>query len=347
MIGPAEDAKVLEATIRELLARLQLTMATEKTAPSGSLLETVVIDLTGTYGTKVVVKNASGKTVLDRTIEHSDSAAIHREQIAHAVRGAAEAEILEDDDRVAGRAPPIVEPPAAPVSTMQPLAPAPTVSGPPPPAPPPPTVVTTVVNPPDKAEERPKAPSSLALEVATFAGGGFFASETLAMRVGGGLTLASRKWLRPSISVTALYAFPFQNTLRQDGQDTLTSRTNLLSIRALPGLGVWRSKRFGVDVAAGAGIDMLDVSSSSGPLPSSALAASTLRADFVMTGVVSGYWAIASDVALTVSAVFDVDPSSRTYVFADRGTDERVLAPWNLRPMLLAGLSFTALGGGR
>ena len=77
----------------------------------------------------IVVKGVGGSTILDRQV-HDPNAAIQREQIAHAVRGAAEAEILAEQDRVAGR-PPATAPSAT--ATISP--PPPALEGAPPPRP--------------------------------------------------------------------------------------------------------------------------------------------------------------------------------------------------------------------
>jgi hypothetical protein len=325
--GAADEASALEATMRELLGRLQLTMATEN-APPGSVLETVTIDL-GAGGAKVVVRSASGGIVLDRTVR-GESAAIQREQIAHAVRGAAEAELLVDEDRVAGRAPPVTEEPAPP---------------PPPREDPPPAILTA---PPPIAEAPvapppPKQATALGLDLSTFAGGGGFANDTsLVARVGGSVALASRRGLRPQIALAALYAFPFET-----GDENLSSRTKLFSLRLLPGITVLRAEWFGLETAAGAGFDVLTVDPASSVLPKTSYGPSTTRVNPIFTGAVTARADIAADVSLTLTAMLDVDPTSRVYVFDDRGTRSEVFAPWTLRPMVLAGISFAAFGGGR
>src|SRR5437773_995930 len=48
-----DDAHVLEDTIRELLARLQLTMVPKGT-PSSTLLASVEVDLSGSVGARVI-----------------------------------------------------------------------------------------------------------------------------------------------------------------------------------------------------------------------------------------------------------------------------------------------------
>jgi hypothetical protein len=115
-------------------------------------------------------------------------------------------------------------------------------------------------------------------------------------------------------------------------------------LRAVPAIELFRHSRFSIDTGAGAGVDILTVEPASNTLLTSALAAPTTRADPIVCAAVTVGFAIASDVALTLTATADVDLASRRYVFADRGQETDILAPWRLRPTLLAGLSFTALG---
>lgn len=332
--GTPEETAALESTMRELLGRLELTMATGS-APPSSVLETVTVDLT-TFGAKVIVRSAGGGIVLERTVR-GESPAIQREQIAHAVRGAAEADLLVDADRVAGRAPPVADPPPAPV-------PAPTPEPPPPPAPAPTPPAPPLATP--VAAEQPVTPRSdraFGLDVSTFAGGGGFARDTsVVARVGGSVAVASRRGLRPQLALAALYAFPFET-----GDTTLTSRTKLFSLRLLPGLTVLRAGWFGLEASAGGGLDVVNVDPVSSVLPEAALGRPTTRVNPILSGAVTARATIAGDVSLTLTALLDVDPTSRTYVFDDRETRTEVLSPWILRPMVLAGISFAALGGGR
>lgn len=337
--GTPEETAALEGAMRELLGNLQLTMATGS-APASSVLETVTVDVTA-VGTKVVVKSASGATVLERLIR-GESAAIQREQIAHAVRGAAEAELLVDADRVAGRAPPVVDPPAAP--------PPPAVKEPvpePPPAPPP---IVVEVKPP--TAEAPVAPapksSSFGLDLSTFVGVGGFAEDTAAVaRVGGSLAIASRRGLRPQIALAALYAFPFETDYSRGGEVVLTSRTKLFSLRLMPGLTPLHAGWFALETSAGGGFDMVTVDPTSSLLTGDQLGDSTTRVNPIFSAAVTGRATIAADVSLTLTAMLDLDPTSRSYVFVDRGASTEVFSPWSLRPMVLAGISFAAFGGGR
>jgi hypothetical protein len=339
--GSAEEGRVLAATILELLARLQLTMVDgESRSP---VLATVEIDLAGPEGAHVLVRSGSGEPRLDRRVRDAN-AAIQREQIAHAVRGAAEAELLADDDRSAGRSPP--GPPAPGGSTPPSPAPPPPAPDPSPraespaPEPPPRASSDVAVDRDTSTSTTVRSPSALALDVATVVGGGPVASSAgPVMRVGGSAALAYRRGLRPSLALSALYAFPFDA-----GTDTLSSRTKLVSTRAMAALEILRGRWFTLDLGGGGGVDVLSVAPASTVLPGSALRDAQTRVDPILSVGATGRFAIASDVTLMLGVVSDFDLASRQYVFDDRGQRGVVLEPWTLRPMVLAGLSFTAFG---
>jgi hypothetical protein len=180
----------------------------------------------------------------------------------------------------------------------------------------------------------------LALDVSTVAGVGLVADHTPPVaRVGGEVALASRRGLRPSAGIGALFALPFDS-----GDDTLSSHTTLVSLRGLGSLELARTARFALRAGGGGGIDVLSVAPASKELPGSALGSPSTRADPVLTATVSAQWAIAPDVVLVALAVGDLDLATRHYVFHDGSQQSDVLAPWNLRPTLLVGLSFNAFG---
>jgi hypothetical protein len=79
-------------------------------------------------------------------------------------------------------------------------------------------------------------------------------------------------------------------------------------------------------------------------LPGSSLGSSSTRGDPVVSATVSAELALAPDVVLVALAVADFDLTSRHYVFDDQDQRSDVLAPWNVRPTLLVGLSFNAFG---
>lgn len=325
--GAPEEARVLEDTIRELLARLQLTMVGREDSRA-ALLAKADVEIAPSGSARVVVRSATGATVLERDVPRDANAAIQREQIAHAVRVAAEAELLVEHDRVASREPPSDPPAGAPPAGAPPAG---ATEEAPSPA------------PPSAAVERDRADapaSALAIELATFGGAGILGDGAGPVaRVGGSVALASRRGLRPSLALGALYAFPFTS-----GSDTLTSRAHLVSARAMPAIELLRGSWIALDVAAGGGFDVLTVEPSSATLPLSALGEKTTRVDPIASASATARVALASDVVLTLSLVADVDPTTRRYVFEDRGARSEVLAPWTVRPTLLAGLSFTAHG---
>jgi hypothetical protein len=188
--------------------------------------------------------------------------------------------------------------------------------------------------------ERDRATRSFAIDLSTVAGAGLVADGTGPVgRVGGAVALASRRGIQPSITLGALYALPFAT-----GTSALASRTTVISVRAIPAVRVLRTTRFTLGVGAGIGTDILSVEPSSNALPPGALGDGTTRVDTILTATVTGEIALASDVALVLVAMSDFDLASRHYVY-DKG-DERsdVLSPWNVRPTLLAGLSFTVFG---
>jgi hypothetical protein len=311
--GGPEQARVLEETIREIFARRGMSVVPASTeTPPDTILARVSIELGDGSGPArfVVADGRNGEVVVERTMSReSGDESIVREEIALAVRSAVESELLHD------------EPPA-----------------PPPEAPP----VTQL--PPDRdAGERPaRPPSAYELDLATFAGAGWVAEATGPVpRIGVGAALASRRGARPSIGIAFQYALPFETST-----SLLSSRTSLLGVRVLPGLTAIKTSGFMLDVALGGGVDVLSVEPRSAVLPPSTLSASTTRGDAVLSGAVTARVALVSSVTLTLAATTDVDFATRSYVVDDGGSRSDVLDLWHLRPAILIGLGFTALGDG-
>jgi hypothetical protein len=115
----------------------------------------------------------------------------------------------------------------------------------------------------------------------------------------------------------------------------------------MPAIEVLRTSRLALGVAGGAGVDLLTVVPSGGDMiAQSTLGPSTTRADPILSAAVTGHVAIAQGVAFTVTALCDFDLANRRYVELDGTEPEPVFVPWQVRPMLLAGFTFTALGEG-
>lgn len=324
--GPGDEARLLSATILELLSRLQLTMVDPPSQGASDLLAHVEIDLGGTNDARVLVRSKAGAVVLDRTVRDPNPA-ILREQIAHAVRGAAEAELLADEDRAAGREPTSTPPP-------KPEAPPPAE-----PAPPRAEENAAATAGPSRHEEGATT-NGLALDVSSFVAGGPVARTAgPVMRVGGAAALAYRRGLRPSLALSALYAFPFES-----GDDVLGARTRLVSTRAAMGIELMRTGWLGLEISGGGGIDVIGVEPTSSVLPASAMREGTTRVDPILSGALTMRTAVASDVTLSVSVVGDADLTVRKYVFEDGGLRGVVFSPWSMRPLLQVGFSFTAFG---
>ncbi len=319
VVGAGDSQAPLEGSLRELLARLHLTM-NPADAPPESVLARVQIDLTSpAQATVLVTDGHSGEVRAHRVIPRDASAAITREEIAHAVQSAVESALIIEE-RAAAAAPP--------------------------PAPPhvePPVVTPPAPTPREAATQPARRPSWFALDLTTLAGAGPFANGVgPVVRIGGGVIASSRGTLRPSIAVTGFYAVPFQS----DAASLVGAYANLVSVRATPSIEVFHSSWFALDVGAGAGVDSLSVQPRSAILPSTNLGANTSRVDPIVAGVVTARAALASSVVFVLSADVDVDLASRRYVFDQGASEVDVFAPWRVRPTLFAGLAFTALGEG-
>jgi hypothetical protein len=191
-----------------------------------------------------------------------------------------------------------------------------------------------------EVDSRRRGASSFAIDLSTVAGAGLIADGTGPVgRVGGAVALASRRGIHPSIALGALYALPFET-----GTSEVASRSRVLSFRALPAVQVLRTTRFTLGAGAGIGLDILSVEPSSNTLPAGWLGEGSTRVDTILTATVTGEIALASDVALVLVAMSDFDLASRHYVYNEGDRRSEVLAPWNVRPTLLAGLSFTVFG---
>jgi hypothetical protein len=324
------DDDQLRDSIRELLSRLHLVLTPrDANVPPSSRVASVQIDLSSPADALLVVTDAAtGEVRLRRSIPRNGSANIVREEIAHAVQSAVEAATLAARERAA--APPT-----------------------PPPAPPPAPII--VVAPPAlPVKEEPRAPAPPArygLELATLAGVGPIASGAGPdSRIGLGGTLVTRGPLHPSLAVSALFAVPFDTdttvTSAQGESLQISTQTTIVSARAMPGVGLVRGSWFALDLAAGGGFDVVTVSPHSTNLPSSALDPQSTRVDALLSAMLTAHAGVAPGVVFLLSAGIDVDLASRQYVLVDGVATTDVFDPWRVRPMILAGFGFTALGDG-
>jgi len=321
LAGPDDPA--LRDSIRELLARLHLAVSGPEPDADGGARATVArveIDLSSPTDALLLVTDPSGEVRFRRSVPRDASAAIVREEIAHAVQSAVESSLLAARERAA-------QPPPAPA--------------------PPPVLAPVVVAPPPIAsvKEQPTAsarPSPFGLEITTLAGVGPIADGSgPATRIGLGAGVISRGVLHPSIGLSALYAVPFDS-----GTVELSSHTSIVSVRALPAIELVHGKWLAVDLGVGAGFDVTTVSPHSSNLPPTNLNNPTTFVDPILSAMLTAHAGLVPGVVVLLSAGVDFDPYSRQYVLAQGSADTEVLSSWRVRPMILAGFGFTALGDG-
>ncbi len=325
------EADPLMDTIREVFGRLGLAVNAhlvtnpENAADSGASSTglSVRIDLASRYEATMVVRN--DVVEVRRTISRNASPSIVREEIADAVRSAVESQLLPSEAR-----------PAPPVATIESSAPV----APPPPMPP------VVEVPAPKAEDR-----WFALDLTTFAGAGSVASGSLvAAHVGGGVVLGSRRGHRPSLAVTASYVpftasyVPFESSLGK-----VTAPANIVAIRAVPAIEIVHASWIAVNVGAGGGVDIIALRpSATQPPPPLKLKVENVRTGFdpIATALATVDVGLAPGVAFTLVVGSDFDLLRNRYVVQNLGSDQEFLNPWVVRPLALAGFTFTAVGAG-
>jgi hypothetical protein len=314
IVAGGDDADPLMGTIRELLGRLGLGVEPHLVAapppavePVGPAALSVWIDLASRYEAVAIVRR--GRTEVRRTIARDSSPAIVREEIGEAVRSGVEAQLLSDE-------PPSPAPTAAPLSP-----PGPAPAGP---------------------ETAPRTATNrwFALDLTMLAGGAPVADGSgFVPRVGGGVVLGSRRRLRPSVTLTATYVVPFEA-----GIPNVVTHATIVSLRAVPAIEVLHTSWLGVNVGAGGGVDVISVETTLGtsvsPQPFSN------RVDPILTALATAYFELAPGVAFTLVAGVDVDFVPPQYAVSDPGVgaDHDIPSPWHVRPVALAGFTFTAVG---
>ncbi len=324
---PAEVVALLD-TLRELLGRQQLTLV--RPGEAAYPLARVRADLPSSGMATVEVTGRTGRLVLRRDVALEGPGAIAREAIAHLVQEAVESELLVAE--TAAPSPPAAASPDAGAWTA--AADAARAASLPPPAP-------RDVAPVRDASALPAARGApLVLDLAMFGGVGPVATGSGPVpRVGAGATLAHGSRLRPGLGLLFAYAFPFERT-----SDAVSARTSLLSARLLPSIEVGRTEHFAIDGALGGGLDVISVQPRSEMLPPSVLGEGSSRVSPILTGGISARIDVVPSVVFLVSALADVDLVKRSYAVAQGSALSTVTSPWAVRPTLLLGFAFTALG---
>ena len=119
-----------------------------------------------------------------------------------------------------------------------------------------------------------------------------------------------------------------------------------MSLRAVPAIEVLHTSWLGVNVGAGGGVDVISLSVEQ-PTPDSSVSRQPVsnRVDPILTALATAYVELAPGVAFTLVAGADVDFVPPEYAVREPGgTDKEIASPWHVRPVALAGFTFTAVG---
>lgn len=169
-----------------------------------------------------------------------------------------------------------------------------------------------------------------------------FATEKLVAQAGGALGVGLRGGLHPSLAIEARWVAPF------DARAALVeAHGGAFALRVLPRIQLWGGPTGAVDLGVGGGVDVIHVESRSESIPSSRLQPGTTRTDPIATAALTGRVAIVPRLDLSLAFALDLDLASRRYIVDEGGSATVVLQPSRLRPALLVGVTFTALGAPR
>jgi hypothetical protein len=345
-----DSASALVETLRELVARLGLTLRVTRTASiPGALTATAPID--GAERARVSVDEARADRVrvqvsairdgqvaapVERTVPRGESRAILAEQIGHVIHSTLESLL-------------VTEAPAPPPEPAGPKA-APTVAEPTAPTAPTAPAASAATEPAAPVVERPvdappPAPKSrlggLSLDATAFATGRAVASGAGPV-LGAGAAMNVTAWPavgRPSLWLGGSYSAPFDERTAQ-----VSLRTTVSSLRGIPGVQVVGGRMFDVDVGVGAGADVFHT------VPSNPGAMVTLGpakdvVDPVLTAQVVTRIRVAAIARIVVGVDLDYDLGAHRYVTADASdVHTPVYQPWPVRPSAMLGLCVPLLG---
>jgi len=126
----------------------------------------------------------------------------------------------------------------------------------------------------------------------------------------------------------------------------MVAHASTLSFRAVAAVQVFHAPWFAVDAGVGGGVDVLTVESRSVPLGATVLSAPPYG-EPILCAVITGHVGLAPGVVLTLAVGSDLDlasPQPHYVVEYGKSKSGDVLIPSQVRPFLLAGFAFTALG---
>jgi hypothetical protein len=319
----AEAAGALEASVRELVARLDLTVEASRAerldldAPAlaettGGELATAWVDMRATRATTAIVDGRTGRVVARRSLERDRSTAIVVEELAHIIH--ASVEELADVER------------------HRPPTPAP---APPRPQPEPPvrTDPARVAN----------GPPRWGLD-----GGGFFAGRAFgtgaeAVVGGGGLVGAAlgRAGFRPALWLIGTYHVAFD--IRGQRVDV---HAKAAAIRIAPTLRLFGGEKWLVEAGPEGGFDVMWTTprANSTGLPTGRLGEESTDVSPVMGAIVAAHLSVGTSADLLLAFSTDIDLSPHRFVVTEGAEIEPLFVPWRIRPALLLGFTFNLAG---
>jgi hypothetical protein len=323
----AESAAALEGTLRELVARLGLTLRVTRTdsAPAwvmaaaprdpGERARVSVDETPGDHVLVVVSVIRAGEPPsppVERSIPRAESSAILTEQVAHVVHATLESLLVGDGP--APQPPPARQPPTASNEAPADHVPA---------------------TPPGRRD-------GFSLDAAVFATGRGVSSGSGAVP-GVGAALHATAWRgfgRPSLWLSGSYNAPFD----ESSKDLVVVQTTVSSFRAVPSLQVVIRRWLDVDAGVGAGVDVFHTDPSD-PGPNVTLRPTKNLVDPILTAQIIARFRIAASARVFVGVDLDYDAGAHRYVTADAsGTPTQVFQPWPLRPSAMVGLCVPLLG---
>lgn len=346
LLGAVSDALGARGVVTE--AHAVSTPADVATISRGAAVARVEVDLRSADEVTLVIEGRRQPRTR-RALRRDTSPALFREELAQAMESAVESQLFVDPDTHALVAPPPVdEAPVTPLpqasasattpSTAPPLAPPAPETAAPTPAPSAPAAVP-IASGPDEADH-PVHASPWALDLATVAGATVFADGIGPVAtLGGEIDVARRSGWHPVGALQLRTVLPFEAS-----SDEVTARANALAARALFGVPVARLSFVDVVPRVGGGMDVLWVTPGSAVLAPSVLGGASTEVHAIATASLLAHVSIVSHVTLTLELAADLDLTPSRYVVANGSARDVAIDPWRVRPTLLAGFAFTALG---
>jgi hypothetical protein len=304
--GEAERAE-LEASLRELLGRVGVELRADGPGAGAAPFAVINADWSAPEECEITVADSGQRVVLIRRLLRTSSPTVVIEAAAHIIQSVVE-ELVHAPRPVVRQVLHSVEPPIM----VLPREPGP-----------------------------PAAQSGLGLElgglvgVRVLGGGGPVAME-------GGLAVTLRlyrgSW-RPALWLSGVYEPPFVVS-----SSWAQLQVQTLSLRAVPTLDVVRGATWRLDAGVGAGANLFFNSTQSTALPSSRVGRPGVDVSPVFTGLVAWHLGVSRSVECLLAFTLDIDLAPRRFVVEVEGVHDVVFAPARLRPALLLGFSFGALG---